>query len=131
MIHWRRTVENGRLLAVGLVAVSCLACGGGPTSPTSGSSSPSSTQPVRTITLESTAISNVLHVGETQKYTAHLVVTGGTAPVDRVLLTWSSSNSNVLSVTRDGKAIALNVGEAILQVSDADSTVSVSVQVVP
>jgi hypothetical protein len=110
-------MKGGWILGIGLVTVTTLACGGGPTSPTS---TKTESNTMGTIKITTGGGAAVVHVGETVQYTATIEVTGNVArPAGPV---WSSSNSAVITIDANGNATGRGVGDAVIQALIGDPT---------
>ncbi len=108
-------MKGGLILGIGLVTVTTLGCGGGPTSPTSTKTDSTATGLIK---LTLSAAPAVVHVGETVQYTLTIEVTGGAVrPPGPV---WSSSNAAVITIDANGNAIGRGVGDATIQAAVGD-----------
>ena len=115
MKSWRRS----SFVCAVAVALSAWACGGSntPTTPTT----TTTTTPAASIT---PGITN-LQVGQTQTFT----LTASTTPA---VVTWTSSNTNAITIDDGGTATAVGVGAStIAATGDAGQTATLTVQIVP
>jgi Bacterial Ig-like domain (group 2) len=116
-----KTVMRGlgrRLLVAGIaVAATCLGCSDNtPTTPT--------TTTTTTPALSITPATNVLLIGQTQTYTST------NADSTTASVTWTTSDSGILSIDESGNATAIARGTATLTATSAsDTTVAATLQV--
>lgn len=120
----RRTRSKGRLMER-LAFLCCVVAGLSGSACSNSSPTPTPTAPTPTPTLAITPITNALAIGQTQIYTG--------ANVDAsVTVTWSSSDSSILTIDSAGTATAIANGTATITASGSDGqTATLQVQVVP
>ena len=108
VVNYIALLAAGGLLAAG--------CGGGDTSPTK-PAEPTTPTPAPTVsTIEVSPTSASLEVGKTQQFTATAKASNGTT-VSGVNITWSSSDTGVVTITNAGVAAAVALGTATIQAS--------------
>lgn len=120
------TRTRGRSLRAGLASIVCAVALASLAAACSGNTATTPTTPTTpAVTAAISPVTTNLQIGQTQTFT----LTASTSPTS---VTWTSSNTNVMTIDEGGNATAVGVGAAtIAAIGDASQSATLVVQVVP